>query len=388
METLLQVVFILLGVGLLWFGANWLVSSSSDLARRFRLSEAVIGGTVVALGTSMPELIATGMAAYKGNAGIAYGNIVGSNICNIMLILGLAAFSRKWREPMRPSSGILNHDGTWMILSVCVLGVFLGLKLGVDGDSASSAGHSHILTWAEGWILLGLYGLFLLTTVIRAVRGRVPEESDDNAVSAADQFSGKLTPEQEQRSVLEAGHVQAAAARQGEIPAGDVRKPARAWWMDVTILVVSLVVLAVGADLLVRGASGIAIGLGIPELVVGLTVVAVGTSMPELATSLIAGKRDKDDIAVANVTGSNIQNILLCLGLAMVIVPGGVIGIDAAGATRDFWVMAGATALLICALSFFGRLGKLWGGLMLAGFVAYTAWLVIGALQAGAGGAS
>jgi len=372
MEMLLQIFWIVLGIGLLWFGAGWLVQSSSDLARRLRLSEAVIGGTVVALGTSMPELISTAMAAINGNAGIAYGNIVGSNICNIMLILGLAAFSRKYRNPMRPSVSILVHDGIWMVVAIAVLGLFLGINLGLGADDASNVMVNGqpafaVLTGMEGWVLLGLYVCFLTTTVIRAKRGRTP---------VADAVA--LTEEQ---AALSVGHLEAAAAHAGGAQPAVV-KPTRSAWMDAGLLVVSLVLLSVGADRLVEGASNIAVKLGIPELVIGLTVVAVGTSLPELATSLIAGKKDKDDISVANVTGSNVQNILVCLGLAMVLVPSGVIGVDGAGATRDFWLMVLATGALIVSLLVFKRLGKIWGGLMLFGYLGYLGFLVMDAMKA------
>jgi len=357
MELLLDCLWIVLGLGLLWYGANWLVNSATGIALRLRISAAIIGGTVVALGTSMPELVSTSLASLRGNPGIAYGTVVGSNICNILLILGLAAALRRKRNALRPSAGVMGHDGMWLVVSVCLLGMLTASHIGVRPEAGVVKG-GIALTWVEGLILLAAFCGFLGTTLWRAIRDR------------RDAAAG-LISEQELAETADAALASAVPAT-----------PKRPLGKELLLLLVSLAFLALGADRLVSGSAALAVAAGVPDLVIGLTVVAVGTSMPELATSVIASRKGQDDLAIANVTGSNIQNILLCLGLAMVLAPGGVmlpIPTVGSSALRDFWVMAGATVLLLMTLSVREKLGWVWGWMSLAAFAAYTLWLVIGA---------
>ncbi len=357
MQILIDCLWIILGLALLWFGANWLVSSATGIAMRLKISAAVIGGTVVALGTSMPELVSTSLASVRGNPGIAYGTVIGSNICNILLILGLSAMIRQRSKPLRPSPGVMSHDAAWLIVSVCLLGVVTAKHIGFNPNQAGTQATGIALTWVEGLILLTAFLGFMSTTIWRAMRDR------------RDAAAGLLSPE-------EIGAT-ADAALASSVPAADNRPV----MLQVGLFVLALALLALGADRLVTGSVALALELGIPELVIGLTVVAVGTSMPELATSIIASRKGQDDLSISNVTGSNIQNILVCLGLAMVLAPGGVmvpIATTGSDAMRDFWVMAGATLFLIFTLSFREKLGNLWGWLSLALFVGYTVWLIVG----------
>lgn len=260
MITILQLVA---GLALLYVGAEGLVRGSAQLALRLGLSPLVIGLTVVAFGTSSPELVVSVKAALAGNGDISFGNVVGSNICNIALILGLASVLR----PMKVNLQLLRLDVPIMI----GVSVLLTLLL-LDGG----------LNRFEGFFLFaGIIGYTTISYVV-ATRDRINLVADDTEYAP---------------------------------------KPLHSIWRDLALVVIGLLALVFGADFLVKGAVSIARFFGISEAVIGLTIVAVGTSLPELATSVVAAIKGEGDIAVGNVVGSNIFNILAILGLASLIRP-------------------------------------------------------------------
>src|SRR5690606_34925378 len=260
---ILHVFLFLLGLVALYFGAEWLVRGAARLARRVGVSPLVVGLTIVAFGTSSPELVVSVFAAARGQADVAVGNVVGSNILNIALILGLAAILRPLRAQMR----LIVRETPIMIAAGVALAV-----LGLDG------------TVSRPDAALLLAGLFAYVAFV--LRGARRE-----AVAIKQEFE---------------------RFESAEALAPDGRGRAR----DVLLIVVGLTALSIGARLLVDASLVFARTLGVSELVIGVTVVAVGTSLPELATSLLAVWRDEADIAVGNVVGSNIFNILGILGLA------------------------------------------------------------------------
>lgn len=266
-----NLIMVLLGLVGLYFGGEWLVTGSSRLARSFGIPALVVGLTVVAFGTSTPEMLVSLQAALQGSSDISIGNVVGSNIANIGLILGLAALL----HPVTVRVEMLRREIPIMI-AVSVLGFILLL----DGE----------INRLDGVILLAAFGGFLWVTLREAQRERKSDK-----VFAAEE--AELEAEEEpvilpERRLFELGR-----------------------------LILGLVVLMVGARLTVDGAVALAREVGISELVIGITLVAVGTSLPELATSVIAALKKQSDIAIGNVVGSNIFNIVFILGVTSVITP-------------------------------------------------------------------
>jgi len=246
--------------------ANFLVDGSSSIARRFRVSELVIGLTVVAFGTSTPELFVNIVASLKGNSEIAIGNILGSNIANILLILGVSSVIC----PLSVTKGTVWKEIPFSLLAAIVLGLMANDQF-IDKNSIS------VLTRIDGLVLLCFFIIFLYYSV-----------------SIAKEIEG-----------MEA-HVPSKEHRLAK---------------SVLLVVSGLAGLCIGGDWIVQGAVNLAVKLGISQSVVGLTIVAIGTSLPELATSVVAAYKGKPDIAVGNVVGSNIFNIFFVLGVSAVIKP-------------------------------------------------------------------
>jgi cation:H+ antiporter len=320
------ILFLLLGLALLVVGAEALVRGASRLASALGISPLVIGLTVVAFGTSSPELAVSVQSAWAGSANIALGNVVGSNIFNVLFILGLSALV----IPLTVSRQLIRFDVPIMIgVSVLVL------LLGLDGRIGR----------IEGIILFAgivAYTAFLI------------RQSRKETKRARDEFS-------EEYAVKEA---------QG---AGQVVK-------NIALTLGGLGLLVLGSDWLVESAVKIAQVLGVSDLVIGLTVVAAGTSMPELVTSVVAAKRGERDIAVGNIVGSNIFNILCVLGFSAMVSPGGI-PVEAAALRFDIPVMI-AVAVSCFPIFFSGMVISRGEGLLFTFYyVAYTAYLVLSALQ-------
>lgn len=254
----LDIVYIVLGLALLVYGGDWLVDGATAIAQKARLSSMVIGLTVVGFGTSMPELLVSTQAALQGNSGIAIGNVVGSNIANIALILGLTALI----HPCPSDRKTLHIDTPFMILA-CVLLTAIGLT-GTIGRVA------------------GIIGVFLLATFI------VWQIRDSRRKTQAE-------PETEQ--------------------------PKYKVWQACLLVLFSLGCLSLGADRLIAGASGIARAFGVSDRIIGLTIVAVGTSLPELFASVTAARKGETDMAIGNVIGSVTFNILSVIGISAAICP-------------------------------------------------------------------
>ena len=310
--TIWAVIKLLAGFILLFFGGDWLVEGGVALARRFRISPLVIGMTIVAFGTSAPELLVSLISAIKGSAGIAIGNVVGSNIANIGLILGLTALIC----PIETDNSKVIRHGSIMIAASLLLMVF-ALKSGI--------------TRIEGLIL---FACLILFTVVSIRKGRI--NNQDESV------------EQE----LQSKPMSVSAA--------------------ILLVALSCAMLAFGADFMVDGATTIAQAIGVSDKVIGLTVVALGTSLPELAASLAAAIKKQMDISIGNIIGSNIFNLLCVLGVSASIKP---IGFDFTQYRTDFIIMILFSAALLLFTSPWkkqGRLGRIAGIVLFLAYCAYA----------------
>jgi cation:H+ antiporter len=263
-----MMVYVLMIVGfiILIKGADFLVDGAASVARRFQVSDLVIGLTVVAFGTSTPELFVNLIASLKGNTDIAIGNVLGSNVANILLILGVSAII----YPLSVTLGTVFKEIPFSLMAAVVLGILANDQM-IDGASAS------VISRIDGLILLCFFFLFLYYSATIA-------QSIDGMASEVPPKTLGLT-----RSLL--------------------------------YILAGLVGLALGGKWIVDGAIILASALGMSESVIGLTIVAIGTSLPELATSAVAAYKRNTDIAVGNVVGSNIFNILMVLGVSSVIKP-------------------------------------------------------------------
>lgn len=308
---------IVLGLVLLVAGGDGFVRGSVAIAKRLGLSPLLIGLTLVGFGTSTPELLTSVQAALAGSPGIAMGNVVGSNVANILLILGLAAIV----QPLRTSPETFHRDGTMLLLATLAC---LGLVL-----------------WGE--ITRGP-GLLLLLSLVGYVVYAYWQETRHHDASAA----------------MHAAEADAA------------RGPHRLW-LALVLTAGGLGATLFGAGLLVEGAISTAKALAISETVIGLTVVAVGTSLPELVVSLMAAIRREADVAFGNIVGSNIYNVLGILGVTALVQP---LAVPAEIAAFDIWVMLAATlTLLVFAISGW-RVNRVEGAILLALYAIYVGTLI------------
>lgn len=313
------------GLGLLYIGAQTLIKGGAGLALRLGLTPLVIGLTVIAYGTSSPEMVVSLQAALSGNGAISIGNVVGSNICNIALILGLCALV----TPVTASSQIIRREIPIMIAATVVLCVFL-----LDDTLAR---------WEGAVLFLGVV-VYTITTV-RAAR----KQTEADEILAAE-FKSQITS---------GGEVEPAKVSLGAA---------------IGFTVLGLGVLVAGSHFFVSGAVTLAEGWGISQTVIGLTIVAVGTSMPELATSLVAAIRKQSDVAIGNIVGSNIFNIVGILGLCALIKPISAPGISLV----DLGLMLAIAVALLPLCKTGGRISRAEGGVLLAVYGGYTWWLISG----------
>lgn len=308
------------GFVLLLAGGEALVRGATGIAFLGKLSPAVVGVTVVALGTSMPELVVSVQSALRGSPGLALGNVVGSNIFNLTGILGVAALI----HPLRVAGTTVRLEWPVMLLAVCQLHL-----LGRDG----------MLDRLEGGFLLSAMVAFLVY------------------VLWLDRISTGASERQEYEEMAVASF-----GREGKA----------AWALNVVACLAGASALAGGAALLVGGATTLARGFEVSESTIGLTVLAMGTSLPELAASAVAAWRGRDDIAVANVVGSNVFNILCIVGATALIHP---LAVPSIIWSRDNAWLLGFSVILFPLMRSGMRVNRLEGGLLLLGFTTYVAML-------------
>ena len=313
----LQILLLCTGLALIVFGADWLVDGASGIARRFGLSEFVIGLTIVGMGTSAPEMVVSFIGAFQGNADIAIGNVVGSNIMNTLLILGVTALIL----PMAITPSNWKRDIPVNLLTTVLL-IFLGLEFTIF-----RFGSNGLSRW-DGGILLA----FFIAYMVMSFKGNKPDENDSPA---------------KQRNV----------------------------WLCLLLIVAGIAGLAFGGKLFVNNATALASALGVSDKFIAITILAGGTSMPELATCVVAAAKKKGQLALGNIIGSNVFNILLILGGSALISP----------LSFDHITYVDLGVLLVSALALLtaGVIGKkrmidrLDGSLFLLIWAAYMAYLII-----------
>jgi cation:H+ antiporter len=310
---LISLALVALGIVLLYFGGEFLVDHSIHLARHFGVSKMVIGLTVVAFATSAPELAATLAAAFQGSPDIAIGNVLGSNIANLGLILGCAALI----FPLTTTRRFVRREILFMLAVTALLFPVLAT--------------SHIIGRPEGLLLFALLVAFLVACI----------KSPDT----------ELPPDLEIADV-------------DETPLSK----------SLTGVILGIFLLVGGAHALVKGATAIAIAFHVPERVIGLTLVALGTSLPELAAAVAAARKKQGDLVLGNVVGSNIFNMLCILGLTSMVHP---IEVNPTVLELDFWVTFGISVLLLLMLLRRRRVDRVEGAVLLAFYVGYSAYLFL-----------
>ena len=309
-ELIMIAIYIIGGLILLYFGANWLVQGAITLSLHLGLSPLIVGLTVVALGTSLPEALVSVQAAIGHQGGIAIGNVVGSNILNIALILGLSAFF----NPLKVDSHLVKADIPLLAGATFMLVVLL-----------------------EDFHISRMEGAFLLLCIVGYVAGNImtvkrtsPEEN---------KIEGVEVPEDHRKNL----------------------------WRDISFLFIGLIALAFGSKFLVTGAVDLARIWGLSEALIGLTIVSIGTGTPEMATALMAAYRKRSDLAIGNAVGSNLFNIMFVLGIAALVAP-----LDGKGISSiDLYVMLGVTFLLLPTVWTGRILDRKEGFLFLAIYVGY-----------------
>ena len=313
-ELLLIALYITGGLVMLYFGADWLVNGAITLSLHFGLSPLIVGLTVVALGTSVPEALVSVQAAIGHQGGIAIGNVVGSNILNIAMILGLSALI----NPLKVNSHIVKADVPILVGATFMLVVLL-----------------------EDFHISRMEGAFLLLCIAGYVVGNIMTVK-------------KTTPEKNKIEGL-------------EVPI-DSRKTL---WRDIALLIVGIITLGFGSNFLVKGAVDLARIWGLSEALIGLTIVSIGTGTPELATALMAAYRKSADLAIGNAVGSNLFNIMFVLGLAGLVAPLDAKGIN----SSDLYVMLAVTILLLPTVWTGRVLDRKEGFLFLAIYIGYLYYL-------------
>ena len=313
-ELLMIAILIVGGLVLLFFGADWLVKGAVTMALHLGLSPLIVGLTVVALGTSLPEALVSVQASLDNQGGIALGNVIGSNILNIALILGLSALI----QPLKVDSHLVKAD-----VPLLVGASFLLIVLLED---------FHISRMEGALLLLGI--VFYVCGNIMTVKRTSPEE---------DKIEGMEIPEDPSKNLLR----------------------------DIGFLILGLIALAFGSNFLVSGAIDLARIWGLSEALIGLTIVSIGTGTPELATALMAAYRKTADIAIGNAVGSNLFNIMFVVGLAGLVAPMDATGIN----SSDLYVMFGLTILLLPTVWTGMVLDRKEGFLFVAIYVAYLYYL-------------
>ena len=321
MSVLIAVLLIVAGSVLLYYGAEYLVRGAVMLSKRAGISPLVIGLTVVAFGTSMPEMVVSASAAFVGKADISLGNILGSNICNIGLIMGLSALIK----PLKNDKSLIKFD----IPFLCLISLLL----------------------AAIWYFYGVIGriaalIFVAGIVFYVVRSiKIGRQNGGNEEDIPDEVKETAT--------------------------GIVAKYPLCF--SILFCIGGLIALILGGNFFVEGAVRIARMLHVSEAVIGLTLIALGTSLPELATSVVAAVKGESDIAVGNVVGSNIFNILAIMGVTPLITPVAAKNITCI----DFGVMLAFTFALIPILMIGKNTGRFKGFLLVVGYALYIAWLAV-----------
>ncbi|PWW28838.1 cation:H+ antiporter [Cytobacillus oceanisediminis] len=313
-------ILLLIGFALLIAGANFFVEGASKIAGFLNISPLLIGLTIVAFGTSSPEATVSILAALKGNADVALGNVIGSNIFNITLVVGITAMI----NPLKVESETIRKEIPFTLLASTALMIFIS-------DRVLESVSEDIVTRGDGLILLLIFAIFMYYLFEVARKSRSNTQSED------------------------------------------VKTSSSIWTKQILVTLAGLAAIIFGGDLVVRSSTEIAVSLGMSETLVGLTIVAVGTSLPELVTSITAAIKKQSEIALGNIVGSNIFNILFVLGAAAAITP---LGVDPK-IVVDITIMILLTIVLLACSRTHYAVGKYEGSFLAAAYIIYLIYIIV-----------
>ncbi len=319
----MDIILIISGLVLLFFGGEGLVRGSVGIAERMGISTLLVSLVVIGFGTSMPELLVCVQAALSGHSDLALGNVVGSNIANTFLILGVGAVL----APMVCSKDVILRDSVAVIVASAMLAALTFFE---------------VIDWRAGIIMLLALCAYLYTAY-RLEKSATAKERSENAEIKKD-------------------------------VADDMSEPQDSFTKAIILVIIGLIALVAGANFLVSGASSIARSFGISEAVIGLSLVALGTSLPELATAVIASIKGQSDVIIGNVLGSNLFNILSILGTTALIAP---LSMGGRIAEFDVWIMLGSAVMLYPVIRIGRNINRLEGAAFLTIYAGYIAFMYV-----------
>lgn len=339
----INIVLLVLGVIIVLKGADWLTDGAVNIATRFGVSQMVIGLTIVAMGTSMPEFCVSMVSALKGTPDLAVGNVVGSNTLNTLLIVGCSALV----APIMVKRSSVKRD-----IPFAVVASLLMLLFCLDGAIGR----------VDAAVLFAGFCLFMFVTL------KYAKTTEEPAAAVATSGAATATAISE-ASTSQASDHKASSSEASQVSGTSMLKA-------VVMLVVGLLCLIAGSNMFVDNASFVASSLGVSDAVIGLTIVAGGTSMPELATSMVSAKKGNSDIAIGNVIGSNVFNILMIIGITGLVKPMHIAGIT----TLDLIMMLASMLLMwfFCRTTY--KVKRWEGAVLTIVYIAYLTWLVMNAV--------
>lgn len=354
----INIVLLVLGVIIVLKGADWLTDGAVNIATRFGVSQMVIGLTIVAMGTSMPEFCVSMVSALKGTPDLAVGNVVGSNTLNTLLIVGCSALV----APIMVKRSSVKRD-----IPFAVVASLLMLLFCLDGAIGR----------VDAAVFFAGFCLFMFVTL------KYAKTTDEHAATVATSGAAMATAAVASTSVSEAPTSQTSApeastsqSSASEASTSQPSAPEASMLKAVVMLVVGLLCLIAGSNMFVDNASFVASSLGVSDAVIGLTIVAGGTSLPELATSMVSAKKGNSDIAIGNVIGSNVFNILMIIGITGLVKPMHIAGIT----TLDLIMMLASMLLMwfFCRTTY--KVKRWEGAVLTIIYLAYLTWLIMNAV--------
>lgn len=354
----INIVLLVLGVIIVLKGADWLTDGAVNIATRFGVSQMVIGLTIVAMGTSMPEFCVSMVSALKGTPDLAVGNVVGSNTLNTLLIVGCSALV----APIMVKRSSVKRD-----IPFAVVASLLMLLFCLDGAIGR----------VDAAVLFAGFCLFMFVTLKYAKTTEGPAAAVATSGAATTTGISEASTSQASSSEASSSETSAPEASSSETSAQEASQASGTSMLKaVVMLVVGLLCLIAGSNMFVDNASFVASSLGVSDAVIGLTIVAGGTSMPELATSMVSAKKGNSDIAIGNVIGSNVFNILMIIGITGLVKPMHIAGIT----TLDLIMMLASMLLMwfFCRTTY--KVKRWEGAVLTIIYLAYLTWLIMNAV--------
>lgn len=354
----INIVLLVLGVIIVLKGADWLTDGAVNIATRFGVSQMVIGLTIVAMGTSMPEFCVSMVSALKGTPDLAVGNVVGSNTLNTLLIVGCSALV----APIMVKRSSVKRD-----IPFAVVASLLMLLFCLDG----AIGRVDAAVFFAGFCLF----MFVTLKYAKTTEGPAASVATNGAATAT--AISEASTSQASSSEASSSETSAPEASSSETSAPESSQASGTSMLKaIVMLVVGLLCLIAGSNMFVDNASFVASSLGVSDAVIGLTIVAGGTSLPELATSMVSAKKGNSDIAIGNVIGSNVFNILMIIGITGLVKPMHIAGIT----TLDLIMMLASMLLMwfFCRTTY--KVKRWEGAVLTIVYLAYLTWLVMNAV--------